>query len=705
MNLRETLGLDKDPIFLMDGTAFIYRSFYAQRHLRRSDGYPTNALTVLTRVLLRVLRRERPRYFLFAMDGKGKNFRNRLYPDYKANREKMPEELIMQLEPISRMVEALGIRRQIAEDVEADDCIASLASRFSGEHPVVIISGDKDLKQCLSPSVFMWDPGSKEEKILSAADFTKETGVSPAQWPDMQALIGDSSDNIPGVAGIGPKTAKEIFAFYPNLEAISAHLDEMPQKWRDKLLAGQDSMYLWRELTTLRRDACPNLSLDDLKPGSIDLAETERISEEYELAAIRREIASLAQSPSADNKRDKKIAPAPDSPAIEINVLSAPDCRGATVAVIWPDKLDESPRVALREDSGEIAGDFVWKDTQASLCAWLKNSAALIVADIKILLRKFPSWLALIVDEGYANYSDLGLASYLLSPEEGDYSWKKISSRYRENLGENRGPAALALRMAAALEKNLASKGMTDLYRKLELPLAPVLALMEIRGFAISPAAFRLFLDETESEASKLEKEIFDLAGTSFNIRSSRQLAEILFDRMKLPASRKTKGGLPSTSQLALEKLAADHKIVDLILNFRRFDKMRSTYLDPLPRLMDKDHRIHTTFNQEATATGRLSSSDPNLQNIPVRGALGERMRGCFVAAPGKTLIAADYSQIELRLLAHFSQDPALLEAFRNGEDIHARTAALVFDSPRDKIQPDQRRMAKTINFGLLYGM
>lgn len=703
MNLKEKLGFREEPVFLMDGAAFIYRSFYAQRHLRRSDGFPTNALFVLTRVLLRVLKREQPKYFLFAMDGKGKNFRHRLYPEYKANREKMPEELIAQLEPIMRMVDALGIKRETALDVEADDCIASLAWRFSKTNPVVIISGDKDLKQCLSDNILMWDPGSKEEKLVTVDDFKAETGVSPAQWPDMQALIGDSSDNIPGVAGIGPKTAIQIFGKCPNLEAISANIDSLPAKLRDKLLPGLESMYLWRELTTLRRDACPELSLDDLRLAPVNLEEANGLASEYELAAIRREIADLARSSIAEEKRSEPVQAALEPAGVDIKLASeAPDCRGKSVAVIWPQTYEERPRVALMDSSGSIDGDYIWRDTQATLCEWIKNSAALVVADLKTLLVKFPSWLELI-EGGYRAFSDLGLACYLLSPEEGDYSWKRISARYRESGAE--GSASLALKMSQSLEKALEVNGMTDLYRKLESPLIPVLAIMELFGFAISPGAFQSFLAEAAREADKLESKIYSLAGENFNIRSSRQLAEILFEKMKLPASRKTKGGLASTSQLALEKLASGHEIVDLILRFRRFDKMRSTYLDPLPRLMDKNHRIHTTFNQEATATGRLSSSDPNLQNIPVRGELGQRMRACFVAPPGKLLVAADYSQIELRLLAHFSRDPALLDAFHNGEDIHARTASLVFDTPTDQIMPDQRRMAKTINFGLLYGM
>ena len=293
MSLKQRLGLAAEPVFLMDGSAFIYRGFFANRNMQRSDGFPTNSLVVVSRVLLRILREERPRYFAFVQDGKGPNFRHEIFPLYKANRDATPEDLVRQLDPIHRMVRALGLRLEVSQGCEADDCIASLAARFAAEHPVIIVSGDKDLKQCLGPNVYMWDPASKEEKLVSEADFTAESGVTPAQWPDVQALIGDTSDNIPGVPGIGPKTARQIFSICPSLEDIRDHFVLLPPKMQAKLQAHLENMFTWRELTTLRRDFCPGVTLDDLRVRPLDAATCALLTEEFELFALRRELAAL----------------------------------------------------------------------------------------------------------------------------------------------------------------------------------------------------------------------------------------------------------------------------------------------------------------------------------------------------------------------------------------------------------------------------
>lgn len=724
MTLKEKLGLAVDPVFLMDGTAFIYRAFYANRHMRRSDGFPTNSLVIVSRVLLRILRQEKPRHFMFAMDGKDGNFRYDLYNEYKANRETMPEDLVCQIEPVKRMAKALGLHLEIAANCEADDCIASLAARFSRELPVIIVSGDKDLKQCLGPNVFMWDPGSKEEKILTVEEFRAENGVNPAQWPDVQALVGDSSDNIPGVKGIGPKMAKQIFEICANLEEIAEHLALLPPKEREKLETGDNlkKMFLWRELATLRLDECPSLTLDDLRVRPINLEECEKIADEFELSAVRREIASLcAAARNNDQKEEsepeKMLEDAPEEtiwpPAQEKGDL--PDCSNKAVAVIWLNAKD-SPRVAVGEMSAEsecdpaTSAEFIFTGTIRALREWLGEASVVVVEDLKNMLARFyensEKLPPLPGGKHGPRFVDLGLASYLLAPEDGDYSWRRIAGRWRDQLGcRELGPAALALAMAGALRKNMDADGLAPLYENIELPLAPVLARMEETGIAIDPAAFQKFLEDVSAEMDKIVEEIYERVGARFNIRSAKQLGDLLYGHMGLQPAQKTPGGQPSTSQAALEKLAGANPVVDSILQFRKLDKMRSTYLDPLPKLMDAHCRLHTTFNQKATATGRISSTNPNLQNIPVRGPMGQRMRSCFVADKGKMLVAADYSQIELRVLAHMSQDRHLMEAFHNGQDIHARTASIVFDVHREEVTADQRRMAKTINFGLLYGM
>ena len=755
MSLKQRLGLAAEPVFLMDGSAFIYRGFFANRNMKRSDGFPTNSLVVVSRVLLRILREERPRYFAFVQDGKGPNFRHEIFPLYKANRDATPEDLVRQLDPIHRMVRALGLRLEVSQGCEADDCIASLAARFAAEHPVIIVSGDKDLKQCLGPNVYMWDPASKEEKLVSEADFTAESGVTPAQWPDVQALIGDTSDNIPGVPGIGPKTARQIFSICPSLEDIRDHFVLLPPKMQAKLQAHLENMFTWRELTTLRRDFCPGVTLDDLRVRPLDAATCALLTEEFELFALRRELAALdrLQAAEADLPEEfldagsiredaqpaagKKTAaeqaslplaqparsgratsqmslldamPQESAPALD-DVSALPDCGDARVALIWAHGDREAPYLAVEGADGSSLGEWQWKGPVAELARWLAPARTLVTADLKGMLTSAPCWQFLAGRAG--DCIDLGVAAYLLNPEENDYGWPRLSARWGavlrhelESRGETApGPARLGLAMAQLFEQRMEKDGLLELFRRLEMPLLPVLAGMEQSGVAIDAAAFRAFLDDVQGRLDQLTAHVYELAGTQFNIRSAQQLGDVLFNGLGLPAPRKTKGGQASTSQQTLEKLAGQHPVVDSILQYRKLEKMRSTYLDPLPRLVDPQGRIHTTFNQKATATGRLSSSNPNLQNIPVRGPLGKRMRSCFIAGPGRLLVSADYSQVELRVLAHVSQDPALLEAFRNGEDIHARTAALVYDLPPDQVSPDQRRNAKTINFGLIYGM
>ena len=755
MSLKQRLGLAAEPVFLMDGSAFIYRGFFANRNMQRSDGFPTNSLVVVSRVLLRILREERPRYFAFVQDGKGPNFRHEIFPLYKANRDATPEDLVRQLDPIHRMVRALGLRLEVSQGCEADDCIASLAARFAAEHPVIIVSGDKDLKQCLGPNVYMWDPASKEEKLVSEADFTAESGVTPAQWPDVQALIGDTSDNIPGVPGIGPKTARQIFSICPSLEDIRDHFVLLPPKMQAKLQAHLENMFTWRELTTLRREFCPGVTLDDLRVRPLDAATCALLTEEFELFALRRELAALdrLQAAEADLPEEfldagsiredaqpaagKKTAaeqaslplaqparsgratsqmslldamPQESAPALD-DVSALPDCGDARVALIWAHGDREAPYLAVEGADGSSLGEWQWKGPVAELARWLAPARTLVTADLKGLLTSAPCWQFLAGRAG--DCIDLGVAAYLLNPEENDYGWPRLSARWGavlrhelESRGETApGPARLGLAMAQLFEQRMEKDGLLELFRRLEMPLLPVLAGMEQSGVAIDAAAFRAFLDDVQGRLDQLTAHVYELAGTQFNIRSAQQLGDVLFNGLGLPAPRKTKGGQASTSQQTLEKLAGQHPVVDSILQYRKLEKMRSTYLDPLPRLVDPQGRIHTTFNQKATATGRLSSSNPNLQNIPVRGPLGKRMRSCFIAGPGRLLVSADYSQVELRVLAHVSQDPALLEAFRNGEDIHARTAALVYDLPPDQVSPDQRRNAKTINFGLIYGM
>jgi DNA polymerase-1 len=753
----------------MDGSAFIFRSFYAYREMSRSDGFPTNALYMVARLIMKLLREEKPTSFAFIMDGKGPTFRHERFPEYKAQRQATPEPLVRQIAPLRQLLDLVGVPVLVSQGNEADDCISSLAYRFRDRQPVIILGADKDLKQCLDKNVVIWDPAAKDEKITTLEDFRAQTGMEPSSWPDYQALVGDSSDNIPGVPKVGPKTADELIRNWPTLEDLFDHLNGVPPKTRAKLEGQRDNAMLYRELTRLQCDACPNVTEDDLRLKPVRLRELLALLQEYELRSLAREVESMSRAgmlPGLKNSPDAAggshspyaapkssppadaapkaggmlagnasgpqpvtpIRPAEDKDTPRPSTCPKTGAQGSLLGSVAPvadfptlpsiDNLpDILPCALLRLPQLEGGELFAAAGSVEGLCGFSPDALAprlsgaagddfvLVTDDAKALCKAFPGLWSIPSRRIF----DLSLAAYLLSPEERGYGWAQVSVRAGEQCGSQYSPATqpglLALDIFRYQQEQLDGADLTTIFRALELPLVPVLARMEERGITIDMAAFENFRDEAQTELDRLTTHIHELAGRSFNIRSSQQLSDVLFTVLNLPKSGKTRGGALSTSQEALEKLSGKHPIIEAILEYRKLEKLRSTYLEPLPRLADSEGRIHTTFNQTATATGRLSSSNPNLQNIPARGQFGTRMRACFTAPSGKLLVGADYSQIELRVLAHLSGDPTLLSAFRNNEDIHSRTAGLLYDVSLDKVTPDMRRNAKTINFGLIYGM
>lgn len=714
MSLKERLNLEPEPVYMVDGHTLIYRAFYAFPDLARSDGFPTNALFIVTRMLLRLLREERPRFLAFFLDGKGPTFRKEIYKPYKAQRPVMPEPLQVQIEPIKEITALLGFTAITAEGGEADDCIASLADRFKSERPVVIVGSDKDLKQCLDRRVVMWDPGLKAEKIVTLESFTEETGLMPDLWPDYQALVGDSSDNIPGVPGVGPKTARMIMEDLPHLEDIRDRIEELKPPLRKKIEPHVDDMFVYRELTRLRLDFCPEYGLADLRCREPEPGKVTRFLEAYEFTSLVRELHNALDERKKhvlpeERPRAKLAAPAGERQLGLWSGEEVPDVKAEAVTDPVEIEKIEGAEIGLVASGREYfigapGGEYVFKDFPAALAGRLAAAKRLFAPDVKALIAAGEAWEEIEIDKWF----DLGLAAYLLSPEDRNYSWQRLRDVLARDMIDEPvgGEGSTALTLGRELTRRLKTAGMYELMFKIELPLIPVLARMEKRGVALDLEAFDKFLDEVQKRLTELEQGIFRLAGREFNMRSSQQLAGILFDELGLKPLGKTPGGAPSTSVSVLERLRDKHEIVDLILKYRTFEKLRSTYLEPLPKQVDRDGRVHTTFNQMATATGRLSSSGPNLQNIPIRGEFGPRMRACFKAGPGNMLVAADYSQIELRVLAHLSGEPTLIEAFRKKQDIHARTAALLFEKEGGaEVTPDERRMAKTINFGLIYGM
>jgi DNA polymerase-1 len=789
----------------MDGSAFIFRSFYAHQGMTRSDGFPTNVIHMVARLILKLLREEKTLYFSFIMDGKGPTFRAKRFPAYKANRSATPEALVTQLAPLRELLELLGVPVIVSENCEADDCIASLAKRHRDARPVIILGADKDLKQCLHENVVLWNLAAKDEHIITLADFHAETGMAPASWPDCQALMGDSSDNIPGVPKVGPKTALELIREFTTLEGIFDHLSAVQPKIRAKLEGQREKAVLYRELTRLQCDACPAIGLADLSIRPVTVEAALNFMAAYELRALSRELESMCRAgfflqrpqgappadaaapllppfPGSSSAAGPPLAGAAADSATPTRDISAPQPRPGSVPLqtkahpltreagafsakenaampaqaqeqskppaqgslllvraplalslpkvhcvqdlplrLTTDPLPaaDSPAVLallpagqdtlLAEHEREILFAGPLEELGAvllRLCSQGRGGACLLVTpDLKSLYKTLPALLELPA----SCFFDLSLAAYLLSPEDHGYSWEQVAARWGERSGSGHSPGEhpglLALALHRFMTEQLAGSGLSEVFSKLELPLAPVLSRMESRGMVIDPAAFSSFLAQTQQDLEQWTRHIYTLAGRAFNIRSSQQLADVLFSVLNLPKAGKTKAGATSTSQENLEKLIGKHPIIDAVLEYRKLEKLRSTYLEPLPRLADASCRIRSTFNQTATATGRLSSSNPNLQNIPVRGPAGKRMRACFAAAPGMSLISADYSQIELRVLAHLSGDPTLTEAFTNNEDIHSRTAGLLVDVKPAEVTAEQRRNAKTINFGLIYGM
>ncbi len=713
MPLTQRLPFTDAPVFLIDGTSFFYRAFYAYPDLKRSDGFPTNAIFIVLRLLLRLIREERPEYVGFFMDGPGPTFRHERFPAYKAQRLKAPEDLIKQINPLLHAIEMLGLTAVTSEGVEADDLIASACAHFKKKLPVVIVGSDKDLMQCLDHNVVIWDPGQKNEKLVTLDSFTQTFAMRPEQWPDYQALIGDSSDNIPGIPGVGPKTAQALMQRFPTLEDLRGNTARLSPRELKKIGSNLDNVFLYRELTRLRTDLHSQADLEGFRRRPMQTNDLRGFLEEYEFRSLVREIAAFpapaAMTAAATDRPNQPAAPNPsDHPGEPVaapkKLTVLPDLAGKQVAV-WP----EAAGWRLAFDQAE----WLWPeaDDQAealqALLRALLAAERVLVPSWKDLLNTAAAWAELDMTRCF----DVSLAGYLLHPEERDYGLKSLARAFSGELPEaaprpdENAPALLLLNLGAILAQKVAQGGFGELLTSLEMPLIQVLVAMEKAGVLLDRQALGAFLDEVQTDLKRLSEAVFAKAGGRFNLRSSQQLAEVLFERLELKTGRKTPGGSRSTSSDVLEKLATAHPIVPDILAYRKLEKLRSTYLEPLPRLVDDTGRLHTTFNQLATATGRLSSSNPNLQNIPIRGPQGRRMRACFTAPKGQFLVSADYSQIELRILAHLSEDPHLLTLFAQGTDIHAGTAAILFAKEPGEVNVDERRKAKTINFGLLYGM
>jgi DNA polymerase-1 len=697
-------------LYLIDGSGYVYRAFHAIPALSTSRGVPTNAVYGFATMLSKLLRTEQPTYVAVVFDAPGPTFRDDLYAAYKENRAPMPAELRPQLGLIRRLVEALRLPIVEVPGVEADDAIGTLAAAASGAGlETVIVTGDKDMMQLVDAHTTLLD--TMRDRRIGPAEVRARFGVEPALVPDVLGLMGDPIDNIPGVTGIGEKTASALVARLGPLEAILAAPERIEgsgirgaRKLRETLVREAETARLSKALATIRRDLPLALDLEALRWPGLDPQRLRPLLQELEFASLLREL--VPAGAAAPVERQEARTPAQVAAALArlratgtVAVVPTFDGHRATVAHLRA--------LALAAPAGPVAV-LPAPEEEGALAACAPLFADLAVCKLGADLKALRVALARRGLVLAGPLFDVALASYCLNPSRTDHG---IAALAEELLGEPPDPAhdpARAARLAHALrpvlEGRLSEQAMERLFYDLEMPLAEVLAEMELAGIAVDTAALAALSAELGAALERLMAEIHALAGGPFNLGSPVQLREVLFERLKLPTRgvRRGKTGL-STDVDVLTRLAAVHPLPARILEWRQLAKLKSTYVDALPALVDPETgRLHTSFNQTVAATGRLSSSDPNLQNIPVRTEEGRRIRAAFVAAPGWRLLSADYSQIELRVLAHLSEDAALIEAFTSGADVHARTAAEVFPH----LPPAEgRRLAKVINYGIAYGM
>ncbi len=709
-----------ERLLLIDGMSNAYRAFYAIRGLTTSRGRPTNAVFGFIRILLKIIEEYQPDYVAVAGDAKGPTLRHREYGEYKAARKPIPPDLAEQLPLIRRAARGYNIPWLEVPGYEADDILAALAARGRERGlKTYILTGDKDMLQLVDDNVSVISPHG-EGKLFDRKAVEERYGVPPSGIGDVLALMGDSIDNVPGVPGIGEKTAVSLLKEYGDLEGVLAHAAEVKNKRvREGLLEHGEQARFSRSLVELKAEVPVEVEWEELRRREPDREELRELFEKLEFRQLLEEL--LPEG----------------GPKVEVRVISDPETFRALsdelkqlrefVLIPWPGPGGflsarlQGVALCLREGEPVLA-DFRDQQNRAGMLGVLRlliegSGPRIITHDAKRLAHLF-------FNEGIDYQEDPWdtlLASYLIHPSRPEHdiaglAWSFLSRTGPRPAGKTPAEgeviqqlgveAECLLALKPVLESGLKEKGLLELMFKMELPLSRVLVSMERVGIRLDPDQLLTFSRSLEEELDSLTGRMYDLAGEEFNLNSPKQLQTILFEKLQLPPQKKIKTGY-STDVSVLNKLSALHPLPGLLLEYRRLFKLKTTYLDPLPGLIDPEtSRIHTTFNQAVTATGRLSSSDPNLQNIPIRGEMGKKVRRAFIPGPdGWRFLAADYSQIDLRVLAHLSRDPLLVEAFRENRDIHAFTASQIFGVPLDGVTPEMRRRAKTVNFGIIYGM
>jgi DNA polymerase I len=730
---------DKKTLYLIDGTAYIYRAYHAIRSLTNSKGFPTNAVFGFSRMLMKLIEDRSPAFAVMLFDAKGPTFRHEMYEAYKANRPPMPEEMSVQIPYIKDVSRGFCLSVIERSGYEADDLIGTLARKAEAEgFYVVMVTGDKDFMQLVSDRVSIWDP--MKEKTIDQKTVQKDYGVAPAQLIDVMGLSGDTADNVPGVPGIGPKTALSLIQQFGSLEALYERIDDiLKKKQRENLVNYKDQAFLSKKLVTIDTDVPLTFCVEDFRIGDPDPAVLLKLFKELEFRQLQK---SLQQKADISKKKYTAVQDvkslselvarleASTQFALDTETTSQDPMKAALVGLSFSITPDEAFYVpcghAYAGAPEQIAPDTVL----SRLKPVLENpEVKKIGQNIKY------DWIVLkrhgITIDGVV--FDTMLASYLINPSKRAHNLDQIALDFLDHktitfqdvAGKGKDAvnfsqvaiekatpyacedADVTLKAKHVLEGELVSLGLVDLFENVEIPLIPVLMGMEMRGVCVDKERLRELSKSFEHQIDLLEDAIYASAGEKFNVKSSQQTGHILFEKLKLPVQKKTKKKTGySTDVDVLTVLAEHHELPGLILRHRTLAKLKSTYADALPELIHPEtERIHTSYNQTVTATGRLSSSDPNLQNIPIRTEEGRQIRSAFIARSGWHLLSADYSQIELRVLAHCSDDDILIQAFKEDEDVHTRTATEVFQTFPQFITSELRRQAKIINFGIIYGM
>jgi len=759
-------------LYLIDGHALAYRMYFAltaggsSQRWQTSTGEPTAGIYGFARELLRIFEQEKPDYLAVAFDT-GKTFRDTIYPEYKATRAKMPDDLRPQIERIRQMVDTFNIPRLEMEGFEADDVLGSAAVWAAKQGlGVKIITGDRDLLQLVNDRTIVYLAGD-DQNYITPEDVLGKLHVRPEQVVDYKAIVGDKSDNIPGVPGVGEKTTENLISKYGTLDNIYAHLDEIEPRWRTKLEAGKASAYMSYKLAAIRTDLTVVIDLEQARTEAFEPAKVEALFRELEFRSLIEKLKKLTGASPAGTQQlslfgEKPLRVSETRPAysteskvktIVVDTLTGLESLVKTLNAASVISFDTETTSTDEMTASLVGISLAMKAGEGYYIPVGHNAGTQLPLEQVVSALRRPLTEPRIPKIGHhlkydfimlARYGirvaplgfDTMVAEWVLDPGSRNLGLKNLAgvrlgesmTRIEELIGTGKNQRSMAevfigdaapyaaadaettLRLMPLLEVELKrAPKLWDLFVNIEVPLIPVLADMEMAGIALDKDFFATFSLELNERMAKLEKQVYAAVGKTFNLNSTQQLSDVLFGTLRLSPpdkGRKTSSGHFSTAAGVLDEMSGQHPVVDMILEYRELSKLKSTYVDALPmQIHPEDGRVHTSFSQTATVTGRLSSSDPNLQNIPTRTDLGRRVRRGFVADPGNVLVSLDYSQIELRIVAHMAGDEAMLNAFRAGQDIHATTAAAIYGVPLKAVTKEMRRHSKAINFGLIYGM